>query len=96
MAVNLSIAQKKASTLPDSTQIKNTITGFYKWYNANWKKVLAFKLYKGKEKADVPPYIINWKEVERYFAFLRKNAPHLSEAFIENERKIYKGKRKRF
>lgn len=89
MASTFSNAQKAKQALPDSTQIKNSVTGFYKWYVANWEKTAAFKLYKGKGKKDAPPYIIDWKAVERYFTYLRNNAPNLSEAFLKNERAIY-------
>ena len=90
LSVNFLQAQKVKKALPDSTQIKNTLTGFYKWYDANWQKLTAFKLYKGKNQNDEPPYRINWKEVDRYFAYLRKNSSHLSEAFIEEERERFK------
>jgi hypothetical protein len=90
LAASFGQAQKAKKPLPDSAQIKNTITSFYKWYNTNWQKVKAFKLYKGKTKKDAPPYEINWIEVEKYFAYLHKNVPYLSEAFFEEERKRFK------
>lgn len=74
----------------DSTQIKIAINDFYKWYNSNWEKVNAYKLYKGKHKKDEPPYVIDWKEVDRYIAYLRKNATVLSETFLAAERKRIK------
>lgn len=92
----LCYAQKKPAPVSESTQVRNTITSFYKWYNVNWKKITAFKLYKGKNGEEGPPYIIDWKEAEKYFAYLRKNVPYLSEAFIESERTIYKSSEKDF
>lgn len=85
LAVNGIAAQKKEAS--DSAQIKATVILFYKWYNLNWKKPAAFKLYKGKEKANSPPYVIDWAEAERYFAYLRKSVPYIGEGFIATEKK---------
>jgi hypothetical protein len=89
-------AQLKRTVVSDSAQIRSTVINFYKWYLANWKKLAAFKLYGGKSGKDAPPYTINWKEVEKYFAYIRTNVPYLSEAFIENERAIYKESEQEF
>jgi hypothetical protein len=89
LAVAISCAgMAQATEQPDSLQINNTINSFYKWYNKNWQTVPTFTLYR-KIKRD-PPYAINWKEVERYLAWLRKNAPQLGEEFHKNERIFFK------
>lgn len=85
LAVKGVAAQKKEA--PDSAQIKATVIHFYKWYNLNRKKPAAFKLYKGKEKANSPPYVIDWAEAERYFAYLRKSVPYIGEGFIATEKR---------
>ena len=72
----------------DSTQIRSTINSFYNWYNKNWQKVAAFKLY--TKRTQDPPYMINWKEVERYLLWLRKNAPQLGEEFAKRERLFFR------
>ncbi|MFZ4057277.1 MAG: hypothetical protein ACOYKE_04030 [Ferruginibacter sp.] len=79
----------------DQTAIKTTITHFYQWYNVHWKKINAFKLYRPK-KGDAPPYTIDWKQVQLYFAFIKKNVPQLGNAFIENERQYFKNAQKQF
>lgn len=83
-------APGQQSTKNDSIQIKNTITGFYTWYNKNYTKFEGFHLYSGIKTKDQPPYRINWKEVERYFAFIRKSVPQLGETFIKNQRLFFK------
>lgn len=74
----------------DSIQIRNTINGFYNWYNKNYQKLDAFKLYSDFKIKQGPPFRINWKEVERYFAFIRRNAPQLGEEFINNQRLFFR------
>jgi hypothetical protein len=84
-------AQNKSAASSDSLLIKSKITNFYKWYNKNWKKIDAFRLYTGKGKEGYnPPYKINKKEVDRYFAHLRKNVLYVGETFIKNERQHFK------
>lgn len=84
-------AQAKPKPVSDSVQIRSVIMTFYNWYNSNWKKMNAFELYNGKKEKNyfLPPYKVNWKEAERYFSYVRKNVPHLGEAFIEQERKHF-------
>src|SRR5688572_27122267 len=73
------------TTKSDSIAIRKSVIGFYKWYNASWKKVESFSLYKSNNDKGGPPYRIDWMEAEKYFSYMRKNAP-VGEAFIENER----------
>ncbi len=72
----------------DSAQIRTTINSFYKWYGKNSPKIDAFKLYTTSKKD--PPYKINWKEVDRYLAWLGKTAPQLGQEFARNERQFFK------
>lgn len=73
----------------DSAVIHTTIMNFYNWYNSNYQKFMAFKLYNGTGKLkDNPPYRINWKEAERYFNFIRSTVPQLGEAFIKSLRTL--------
>ena len=83
-------AQQKPKATPDSVQVKSNILSFYKWYNKNWRRLAAFELYKSKKGKKGPPYIINWKEAEASFTYLRNQAPFLSKAFIESERQAFK------
>ncbi len=87
--VVLSTAQ--AQTLnKEQRLVKQVVVDFYKWYAVNDAKLYKFKLYKGRIEKDAPPYIIDWKVAEKYFAFIRKNVPWLGETFIVNERKFLK------
>ena len=88
-------SQKKGMSA-DETACKATVVDFYKWYKSNWKKMDAFVLYKGKKKKGMPPYIIDWKAVDRYFVFIRKNVPYLGETFISNEKNFFKETQKEF
>jgi hypothetical protein len=85
-----SMAQEKKASKTDSTAVRKTVVAFYQWYNTNWKKVDAFQLYKSKKGNDGPPYVIDWRQVEKYFTFLRTKAPMLGKAFIEYERAFFK------
>jgi len=85
------LSNLQAQTLnAEQRLVKQVVVDFYKWYSVNDAKLYNFKLYKGKNKKDVPPYIIDWKVAETYFTYIRKNVPWLGEAFIENERKFLK------
>lgn len=83
-------AQKGNASKTDSTQIVQQIMAFYKWYGVNHAKLNSFELYRGTKKPDEPPYKINWKEAERYFAYIRAAVPYLNEAFIANRREFLK------
>src|ERR1051325_7794636 len=86
LSAGLSAAQPVKS---DSAEIRTAITSFYNWYNTNWKHIQAFKFYYSTKKKDSPPYKINWKEVERYFAYIRKSVPYLGEEFINQQRTFF-------
>ncbi len=89
------ISQKKVMSA-DETVCKTTVVDFYKWYKVNWKKMDAFVLYKGKKKKNTPPYVIDWKAVDKYFVFIRKSIPYFGETFISNEKKFFAKTQKEF
>jgi len=78
------------SLTQDSIQIRNTVMNFYNWYVKNSQRLMTFKLYYSIKKKDEPPYRINWKEAERYLAYIRSSVPGLGEAFIKNQRRFLK------
>ena len=80
------VTSAQTAAKKDSVAISNTIINFYKWYTANYQKLEAFHLYKGKRNKNVPPYIIDWKEAGRYFTFLRNKVPYVGEDFIAWEK----------
>lgn len=78
-----------AQTKQEAALIKKT-KDFYAWYKKYPNKLDNFHLYGSKKKDDSGPYFIIWKNVEKYFAYIRNNVPLLGEVFIENERKNFK------
>ncbi len=70
--------------------IKQTFFSFLKFYQKNETAFNKFDLYQGTGPDDGPPYKINWKEAERYFAYLRKNVPYVGEAYIKVEREHFR------
>lgn len=83
---SLAIAQ---NTTEEKLLIKKA-TNFYTWYKNNYQQLEKFNLYKGKGKDNEPPYRIQWKEVEKYFAYYKKNNPTIGEAFFAWHRKDFK------
>ncbi len=79
-----------AQLTPEQATIKKTFFDFLLFYKKNETKFDSFDLYKGKGKENNPPYHIQWKEAERYFAFLRKDVPNVGEAYIKAERDHFK------
>lgn len=77
------------SAAEDSAAIRQTVTGFYEWYTTHFNQMMGYKLYSGLNKPDMPPYKINWDEVERYQAFIRDSVPYLGEGFLVNQRKMF-------
>ena len=70
--------------------IKKIFFDFLRFYKKNEVKFNSFKLYKGTGKENNPPYHIQWKEAEKYFAWLRKEVPYVGEAYINAEREHFK------
>lgn len=76
----------QAQLSAEQQQIKQTFFSFLKFYQRNEKTFNSFRLYRGIGKDNAPPYHIQWKEAERYFAWLRKSVPYVGEAYIRAER----------
>src|ERR1700743_2877956 len=74
----------------EQASIKKVFFDFLAFYKKNEAKFHSFKLYIGKGKDYNPPYHIQWKEAERYFAYLRKEVPYVGEAYIKAERLHFK------
>ena len=70
--------------------IKKIFFDFLGFYKKNEVKFNSFKLYKGTGKENNPPYHIQWREAEKYFAWLRKEVPYVGEAYINAEREHFK------
>lgn len=79
----------------DSAQlaVKKVYIDFARWYKTHGSVLDGFDLISGVDTGDnglQPPYRMNWKNVEKYFATIRKKVPWLGETFIANERKFLK------
>src|SRR5262245_51663259 len=90
LAITGSQAQYQRASAEDSTRIGATIMDFYNWYLENPAKLNSFELYRGVKVKDQPPYKIDWKEADKYFAFIRSSVPQLGEEFIKNQRAFLK------
>jgi hypothetical protein len=80
----------KAQPGKQEETVKQTFFSFLKFYKKNEKQFNSFKLYKSTGKESGPPYKMQWKEAEKYFAYLRKNVPYVGEAYINAERNHFK------
>jgi hypothetical protein len=69
--------------------IKQTFFNFLKFYQKNEAKFNSFRLYKGTGKENNPPFKMQWKEVYRYFAYLRSSVPFVGEAYIKAEKQHF-------
>lgn len=74
----------------EQTAIRKVFFDFLGFYKKNETKFNSFKLYKGTGEENNPPYKIQWKEVEKYFAYLRSTVPYVGEAYINAERLHFK------
>lgn len=74
----------------EQASIKKTFFEFLSFYKKNEVKFNAFKIYRGNGTENGPPYRIQWKEAEKYFAFLRKQVPYVGEAYIKAEKAHFK------
>lgn len=74
----------------EQAAIRKVFFGFLAFYKKNETKFNSFRLYKGTGKENNPPYKIQWKEAERYFAYLRSSVPYVGEAYINAERGHFK------
>ncbi len=87
-AVEKKTEETVADPAGDSTEIRKVITDFYNWYNTNYTKFQGYNLYSSIKKKDLPPYKINWDEVEKYQQFIRTSVPQLGEEFIINQKRF--------
>lgn len=70
--------------------IRKMFFDFLKFYQKNEAKFNSFKLYKGTGENNDPPYAMQWKEAEKYFAYLRTAVPYVGEAYIKAEREHFR------
>jgi hypothetical protein len=85
VSFNYSFCQLNA----EQKQIQQTFFSFLKFYQKNEAKFNSFHLYKGTGKENNPPFKMQWKEVDRYFAYLRTSVPYVGEAYIKAEKKHF-------
>lgn len=74
----------------EQAEIKKVFFDFLGFYKKNEAKFSSFRLYKGTGKENNPPYKLQWKEAEKYFAYLRNSVPYVGEAYINAERAHFK------
>jgi hypothetical protein len=70
--------------------IRKVFFDFLGFYKKNEAKFNSFKLYTGTGKENGPPFKVQWKEAEKYFAYLRSKVPYVGEAYIKAEREHFK------
>lgn len=70
----------------DSAAIRTVIIDFYNWYSKEYKKLMGYNLYSSIKKKEMPPYKINWDEVDKLQSFIRSTVPQLGEEFLKNQR----------
>jgi hypothetical protein len=69
---------------------KDAAVAFLNWYKTGYKGFDKFELYSSiKPKTEGPPYVINWKNVDKHFVWIKTNAPLFATAFIKNEKKFF-------
>lgn len=85
----LFVVTAQAQLTPEQQSIKKIFFDFLKFYQKNEAKFNSFHLYKGTGKESNPPFKIQWKEVDRYFAWLRAAVPYVGEAYIKAEKKSF-------
>lgn len=74
----------------EQVAIRKAFFDFLGFYKKNEVKFNSFKLYKGTGKENGPPYKLQWKEAEKYFAYLRSSVPYVGEAYIKAENEHFK------
>lgn len=75
---------------PEQQSIRKVFFDFLKFYQKNEAKFNSFHLYKGTGENNDPPYTMQWKEVEKYFTYLRTTVPYVGEAYIKAEREHFR------
>src|ERR1043165_9227482 len=89
-AITLFSLLSNAQLDPEQRSIKKIFYDFLRFYQKNEKKFNSFQLYKGVGKENNPPFHIQWKEVDRYFAWLRTSVPYVGEEYMKNEKSHFK------
>jgi hypothetical protein len=74
----------------EQTTIKKVFFDFLMFYKKNEAKFNSFKLYKGTGKENNPPFKLQWKEAEKYFAYLRSSVPYVGETYVNAENVHFK------
>lgn len=83
------ISSGHAQLNTEQKKIKQVFFDFLKFYQKNEAKFNSFRLYKGTGKENNPPFKMQWKEVDRYFAYLRSSVPFVGDAYIKAEKKHF-------
>jgi len=87
---SLSCILLNAQLNQEQKNIRQVFFNFLNFYQKNEIKFNSFRLYKGTGKDNSPPYKVQWKEVEKYFSYLRTSVPFVGEAYIKSERNHFK------
>ncbi|MBC7874940.1 MAG: hypothetical protein H7Y01_13140 [Ferruginibacter sp.] len=84
------VEQKTAEVINDPSKdtaaIRLVVADFYNWYNKSSEEVQRYHLYSSINKKESPHYKINWEEVEKYQAYIRKSVPWLGDEFLKNQK----------
>ncbi|MGF2411728.1 hypothetical protein [Ferruginibacter sp.] len=83
-------ATTQAQLSAEQKTIRKVFFDFLSFYQKNEKKFNSFQLYKGIGKENNPPFKMQWKEADRYFAYLRSSVPYVGEAYINAEKAHFK------
>ena len=73
----------------EQASIRKVFFDFLSFYKKNETAFNSFRLYRGPGESEGPPYRVQWKEVEKYFSYLRTRVPFVGEAYIAAERKHF-------
>lgn len=84
------IASQAQPLNAEQKTIQQTFFNFLKFYQKNEAKFNSFRLYKGTGEEGLPPYHILWKNVDKYFNYLRISVPYVGEAYIQAERNHFR------
>ncbi len=86
----ISVAGQAQKLTPEQQSIRKVFFDFLKFYQKNEAKFNSFHLYKGTGENNDPPFRLQWKEAEKYFAYLRTSVPYVGEAYIKAEKEHFR------
>lgn len=86
----ISVAGQTQKLTPEQQSIRKVFFDFLKFYQKNEAKFNSFHLYKGTGENNDPPFRLQWKEAEKYFAYLRTSVPYVGEAYIKAEKEHFR------